>query len=101
MLDFMSGREEPELDVASAASDPHQPPPAKRAKTEMVDNIEGYVQITVTDSSMNEHTVNCLPAPYQRSKLVVELTEANILLLTKAPSSEENAEFVPEISYAD
>eukprot|EP00959_Pyramimonas_sp_CCMP1952_P437503 9160156-Pyramimonas_sp.AAC.1 len=55
--------------------------------------------ISVTDSEGITHEVNVQTAPYTRSKLVIELSESNMQLLSKDPRSlvEGVKPFVPHV----
>ena len=64
----------------------------------MTSTITGPVEVNITDTAKNVHSVMVLPAPYARSKLVLELTKENMDLLTKSPDAAEALEFRPTVN---
>eukprot|EP00959_Pyramimonas_sp_CCMP1952_P266834 5578557-Pyramimonas_sp.AAC.1 len=62
----------------------------------MIDEVDKIIEVTVRDASGQQHAVKVLSAPYKRSPLVLELTDANMTLLSMKPLAGDDWE--PAIS---
>eukprot|EP00959_Pyramimonas_sp_CCMP1952_P474696 9503810-Pyramimonas_sp.AAC.3 len=92
-----------DVDVGPGADkkdEQHEGPVLKKAKRSMIDEVEKVVEVTVRDESGQQHVVRVMSAPYKRSPLVIELTDANVTLLTKKPMADQ-VPWVPEVLEAN
>ena len=65
-------------------------------------SLIGYVELEILSEDGRTHKINVLSAPYARSKLTIELTEANIELLRLEPGvqgqSVQETQFTPVVT---
>lgn len=87
-------------DPAADAPADGQQGPLKKARKELVDHIDRIIEVTVTDSDGQQHTMLTLSSAFSRNKLQVEATAENMSALLKAPNVEPRPDFVPDIDSA-
>lgn len=87
--------EDPDVETEGGIQGPH----LKKAKRSMIDEVDKVIEVTVRDEGGHEHTVKVVSAPYQRSPLIIEITDSNMTLLTKKPMAVEK--WVPVINEAN
>eukprot|EP00959_Pyramimonas_sp_CCMP1952_P179104 3744264-Pyramimonas_sp.AAC.1 len=72
-------------------------PLPKQAREDMADNVANVIAVEVRDASDRFHCVSCLSAPCPRSRLWLELTQANVELLCMGPKATDADDFAPAI----
>ncbi|CAK0794473.1 unnamed protein product [Prorocentrum cordatum] len=105
MLDMMHAKRSEVCDPLLAAAAAPQldeeaeigPPAAKVAKKDALDQIPGFVSITVTDESGGTHTMNVKSAAYRRTHLQIEMLPSNLEVLQMKPLVVASGDWAPVI----